>query len=230
MRALIFGAVAALLASTSAHATIIVTHWNGVLYSGSDPTDIFGTGNPDLAGVAYDVVSTLDTEKGLYTAFPSGDYLRADVYGSHQLLGVATLTINGHSLVFGASNSDLIPTSIYAYNNNGMGKSVLREEFFDGAGNGEPYNYLGLRAIAYDGYNPASIFTPIPEGFCLTDGACDGTFAVNAGRGNPGVVYGEFGAHIYLPVPEPATWAMMILGFGLVGGVLRRRRNLEVSL
>lgn len=26
-------------------------------------------------------------------------------------------------------------------------------------------------------------------------------------------------------VPEPATWAMMILGFGLVGGALRRRRS-----
>jgi hypothetical protein len=24
-------------------------------------------------------------------------------------------------------------------------------------------------------------------------------------------------------VPEPATWAMMIIGFGLVGGVMRRR-------
>jgi len=27
-------------------------------------------------------------------------------------------------------------------------------------------------------------------------------------------------------VPEPATWAMLILGFGLVGAVLRRRRHL----
>lgn len=26
-------------------------------------------------------------------------------------------------------------------------------------------------------------------------------------------------------VPEPATWAMMIAGFGLVGGMLRRRKN-----
>ena len=25
-------------------------------------------------------------------------------------------------------------------------------------------------------------------------------------------------------VPEPATWTMMIAGFGLVGGALRRRR------
>jgi opacity protein-like surface antigen len=27
------------------------------------------------------------------------------------------------------------------------------------------------------------------------------------------------------PVPEPATWAMMIMGFGLVGGAMRRRRT-----
>ena len=30
------------------------------------------------------------------------------------------------------------------------------------------------------------------------------------------------------PVPEPATWAMMILGFGLVGGALRTRRQVSV--
>ncbi|MDB5681975.1 MAG: hypothetical protein JWO16_1780, partial [Sphingomonas bacterium] len=26
-----------------------------------------------------------------------------------------------------------------------------------------------------------------------------------------------------LPVPEPATWAMMMVGFGLMGAALRRR-------
>ncbi|TFU00447.1 PEP-CTERM sorting domain-containing protein [Polymorphobacter arshaanensis] len=26
-------------------------------------------------------------------------------------------------------------------------------------------------------------------------------------------------------VPEPASWAMMITGFGLIGGTLRRRRT-----
>jgi len=30
-------------------------------------------------------------------------------------------------------------------------------------------------------------------------------------------------------VPEPATWAMMITGFGLVGGVLRSRRRSSVA-
>ena len=30
-------------------------------------------------------------------------------------------------------------------------------------------------------------------------------------------------------VPEPATWGMMILGFGLAGGALRRSRTLAVA-
>ena len=30
-------------------------------------------------------------------------------------------------------------------------------------------------------------------------------------------------------VPEPATWAMMMLGFGIVGGALRRRHRTSVS-
>ena len=30
-------------------------------------------------------------------------------------------------------------------------------------------------------------------------------------------------------VPEPATWAMMIVGFGMVGGLARRRRRLAIA-
>ncbi|UAK23445.1 PEPxxWA-CTERM sorting domain-containing protein [Sphingomonas nostoxanthinifaciens] len=30
-------------------------------------------------------------------------------------------------------------------------------------------------------------------------------------------------------VPEPASWAMMLAGFGIAGGAMRRRRNLAVS-
>lgn len=31
-------------------------------------------------------------------------------------------------------------------------------------------------------------------------------------------------------VPEPSTWAMMLLGFGLIGGALRSRRGQELSI
>ena len=32
-----------------------------------------------------------------------------------------------------------------------------------------------------------------------------------------------FSLMVTAPVPEPATWAMMIAGFGLTGGAMRRR-------
>ena len=42
----------------------------------------------------------------------------------------------------------------------------------------------------------------------------------------------ELGARISLvsaAVPEPATWAMMILGFGLIGFAARRRRSVKTT-
>ena len=38
-----------------------------------------------------------------------------------------------------------------------------------------------------------------------------------------------FGSRSALPVPEPATWGMMLLGFGIVGSALRRRRSFAVA-
>ncbi len=45
---------------------------------------------------------------------------------------------------------------------------------------------------------------------------------VNDGRGLSGVALPEGGFPV--AVPEPSTWAMMILGFGAAGAMLRRRR------
>lgn len=36
---------------------------------------------------------------------------------------------------------------------------------------------------------------------------------------------GSLGVFLPAPVPEPASWALMIAGFGMVGGALRRRRE-----
>jgi hypothetical protein len=54
-----------------------------------------------------------------------------------------------------------------------------------------------------------------------------GTFRLTnfqpTGANTPFTIDGSV-ARITTAVPEPATWAMMIAGFGLVGGTLRRRR------
>lgn len=66
-----------------------------------------------------------------------------------------------------------------------------------------PDAYLGGRAF----------FTgdPDPYGFCTSSGQCDLNFRV-------------IGATPAGAVPEPASWAMLIGGFALTGGALRRRR------
>ena len=45
---------------------------------------------------------------------------------------------------------------------------------------------------------------------------------------NTGGLTGNVGALLRAGVPEPATWAMMIGGFGMAGTMLRRRRQLSI--
>ena len=62
------------------------------------------------------------------------------------------------------------------------------------------------------GHTGAFRFGALPGGLSYTSES--GTFLTGLG----GVVGGG--------VPEPATWAMMITGFGLIGMAMRRRRVL----
>jgi hypothetical protein len=46
---------------------------------------------------------------------------------------------------------------------------------------------------------------------------------------NSGAIFEKGGSIIRHGVPEPATWTMMIAGFGLAGATIRRRRAMERS-
>ncbi|WP_375427594.1 PEPxxWA-CTERM sorting domain-containing protein [uncultured Sphingomonas sp.] len=69
-----------------------------------------------------------------------------------------------------------------------------------------------------------------PNGLIGTENSATYIFRTNATlftTGTFGLINGStFDGLAFAPtVPEPATWGMMILGFGLVGGVLRRRKE-----
>lgn len=71
--------------------------------------------------------------------------------------------------------------------------------------------------------------TDLRELYTLADlglGAGTYTLTVQGTRGDQGV----FGGHVDVTaVPEPSTWALMLLGFGGIGWQLRRRRSLALA-
>lgn len=64
-------------------------------------------------------------------------------------------------------------------------------------------------------------------------GANSGVFStlgmLNKGGQQPGVSHLSFWQSDVAAVPEPSTWAMMLLGFGLIGGVMRARPKTRVN-
>jgi len=82
------------------------------------------------------------------------------------------------------------------------------------SGLGGPYN---LVEIDDDGTNEFwRLANPV------TLGASQYTLAINGNNSGAGSLGGSI--TIRSAVPEPATWAMMLLGFGAVGFAMRRRR------
>lgn len=82
--------------------------------------------------------------------------------------------------------------------------------------------FFGSSPTAFTSYDGVSSLANTGATF-YTDGA---TAAYNTDRGDvlvTGASGLSFSADIASPAPEPATWAMMLLGFGVIGYALRRR-------
>lgn len=66
--------------------------------------------------------------------------------------------------------------------------------------------------------------------FLSASGTFDSSGLLTFPNGRP-TVNQQFSGTLSLPaVPEPATWAMLIVGFGAIGGALRRRNGAAVKL
>ncbi len=88
---------------------------------------------------------------------------------------------------------------------------------------------MGLYAASYIGNRPGELgsadvrflSTAKLSGFYLYDGL--GQMVDRQFMGESGTIYDRFGAHLAPAVPEPASWALLIIGFGATGGAMRRR-------
>ena len=81
----------------------------------------------------------------------------------------------------------------------------------------------GFNVNANDPFSTNSIFFTAANAGSLTFQFASGS------ADNVGPLLDNIVLDVSAPVPEPATWAMMIFGFGLIGSAMRRRRNVAVK-
>jgi hypothetical protein len=83
---------------------------------------------------------------------------------------------------------------------------------------GPEINIFTGQILGGDAYaGGTALFTNVPYSNCGPTGGCDLNFRVTG--------YNDVAA-----VPEPAAWGMMIGGFGLAGGALRRRKAVRTTV
>ena len=226
MRSVFFGAASALifgLAVSSASAAVFDVTYNGAVTNGLDALNLFGGG--DLTGDAVTTVVRIDTSRGELT--PDNSYLQGGALNSHGFASpfdFADVTINGHTVSVGIGFNDYecilnsgvnaqICDNVSGYANNHywqVGNTVLwtQDFHFDQA--------YPTTAGPYGGY--FQVFDPNTNN--LQEGLTFGGARQFDGFGTVTVEAVQTSA-----APEPAGWALMILGFGAAGATLRRRRS-----
>jgi hypothetical protein len=202
--------VLALTFGTAASATTTFTLSTGnAAISGYPPP--YGTVNVNLVDSTHATIDFLSAVAGGYY-FTSAQV--ADVNVNATSWTVSGLTGNGGALTNGGSN-----------NADGFGLFNQTFDQFDGFSSKSSTISFTLTNTSGSWLTDAAVLTPNASGNSVAahigvcaDAGCTSFVSTGFATGGGG------------PIPEPATWAMMILGFGGVGAMLRRRRVPQLSI
>ena len=224
-----------------ANASVTYTTFTGVVTSGFDYIGEFGASNTNLAGAKFVATYQINDANTNCSYDPNVSICDSGLYfGNGHVSTVATLAINGKPTVpLGVFESEIVQT-------NGGGSSVQNyadnQEFIATGG------YLTLlRNVIISSSNgiPADFHTPFTYIVEPGDKIAGGLFQDYFRDYATGVVTTFAYADLQIvsvtssgtapvpvvtgSVPEPAQWALLIVGFGLIGAALRFRRSTSES-
>jgi hypothetical protein len=182
---------------------------------------------------------TFDTSLGVTGSSPTQSYAYGGAaYGAASPALSTTVTVNGFTQALrGGSYPGLIydyPGHIYGYNDGGLSEQYHIAQFETLTGIVFTDNNTTNHIANFDASLPASITTPFSHDVTSNDTTYYGRFQFYTRDYNTGTVventYGEVNlsnltVELASAVPEPSTWAMMILGFAGVGFAAYRRKN-----
>lgn len=200
----------------SANAAILVATYTGTVTGGGDYVGVvFGAPGTNLVGDSYVATYTINTANGiLHDLLPSEEYLvGGSYYGASSLPVSATITINGYTQsVTGNYQSEILTYS----------GGTIETAYDLSTGNIYSRAYIDLDQ---QNVRTTTVFDTIP----LTNVNNNGTvsFVTEDTITNTLSAYamltlsGPGTFQITSDAPEPATWAMMLLGLGAVGAAMR---------
>jgi hypothetical protein len=237
--------LAAILVTSSAPALTLIGTGTGIIFSpdGSavvDESGIFGAQGASLIGKTATITISIDLDRtpplyfgdgaaavsaGAFYGFPGFDPTRDfDIGGG-------SITIDGVTLI-NAGDSD----TTYLFTPAGIrttcpgGTSCAALGTTTGPGRFGGVFSLGLSLGRISSGAPTSLFDlPLGSNLCSRATDCLGQYYDSISGFTDASVRLSSLSFAVAGVPEPATWAMMVLGFGAIGATMRRGRHSLVA-
>ena len=204
--------------ASQASAAIMDVTYTGTVSSGIDTLGIFGAAGANLAGSSWVATYTFDTSLGhSYSSSNYNEIYGGSFYNNTSPVLSSMVTINGVGQAVGGSYAGVV----YGVNNGGFSKHTAE---YHSSGHTE---YLENYISNYNGSLPASITTPFTHTVDANDSVL-GTYYLTNNTGSE-TIYANLATltvseHVGA-VPEPSTWAMMLLGFAGVGFAAYRKKK-----